>query len=48
MQKSLVAVALLFVAGRASAGIQYEFSQTTQSDLDGGHPTGHLLVGDRQ
>ena len=39
MQKSLVAVVLLFVAGRASAGIQYEFRQTTQSDLEGGRPT---------
>ena len=39
MQKSLVAVVLLFVTGSASAGIQYEFRQTTQSDLDGSHPT---------
>ena len=39
MQKSLVAVVLLFVVGNASAGIQYEFRQTTQSDLDGSRPT---------
>lgn len=39
MQKSLVAVVLLFVAGSASAGIQYEFRQTTQSDMDGSRPT---------
>ena len=39
MRKSLVAVVVLLVAGSASAGIEYEFRQTTQSDLDGGHPT---------
>lgn len=39
MRKSLVAVVVLCVAGRASAGIQYEFHQTTQSEVDGSHPT---------
>lgn len=39
MQKSLVAVVLLLAVQSASAGIQYEFRQTTQSDLEGSQPT---------